>query len=101
MAMVGSAHLQVGYSFSIVPGVRLTMEKDPGGLYLCHSSHLSLCLPISGGRRRFSSDPHHKNVVGFLEEETLQTGGPSDDWGPRCFSVTLVHTLPPAIRHNY
>lgn len=35
----------------------------------------SLCLPISGGRRRFSSDPHHKNVVGFLEEETLQNWG--------------------------
>lgn len=49
--------IQEGYIFAILP--------------------ISLPLPSYLRRkgRRFSSDPHHKNVVGFLKEETLQNWG--------------------------
>lgn len=57
----------------------------------------SLCLPIPGGRRRFSSDPHHKNVVGFLEEETLQNWGALWWLGPQVF---LSHTSPYSASSN-
>lgn len=58
----------------------------------------SLCLPIPWGRRRFFSDPHRKNVVGFLEEETLQNwGGALWQLGPQVF---LSHTSPYSASSN-
>ena len=51
----------------------------------------SLCLPIPWGRRRFFSDPHHENVVGLLEEKTLQSWGALWWLGPQVF---LSHTSP-------
>lgn len=53
-----------------------------------------------GGGGGFSQILTMRMWWGSWRKKHFKAGGPSDDWGPRCFSVTLVHTLPPAIRHN-
>lgn len=59
----------------------LSLESETLLWRRIQEGYIFAILPISssaflpGGRRRFSSDPHHKNVVGVPEEETLQTGG--------------------------